>query len=242
MLFLAAKAAGQAFTAADAALQPLLDVSAAANARTHRRDARRGPASRPRSRPRRSGWWSARRRAPRLASLNREAPRIAGSLRTLPIVRLRRLSSWSALRRGARSEVRPLLRLRRRGSLPGPPSRLLARRPWRTVGVSTVRWCCVLEEVAGPAGVDGGVWCLCPWSPSVRARGYAVVGSALRLSCQSLGSSGSASSASTPNTAWWTLRSGARLTNCSRASIPRANSRIERAIFPPTERFRSRAS
>ena len=41
----------------------------------------------------------------------------------------------------------------------------------------------------------------------------------------SLGSTGSLSSARTPNTHSWTLRSGSRATNLSKASLPKANSR-----------------
>src|SRR5262245_10358542 len=60
--------------------------------------------------------------------------------------------------------------------------------------------------------------------------------------CHSLGSTGSLSSASTPNTHSWTLRRDSSRTNRSSASIPRANSRAasERLRPRPRERSRSR--
>ena len=56
-----------------------------------------------------------------------------------------------------------------------------------------------------------------------------------------LGSTGSDSSASTPNTHSCTRRSGSRATNRSSASRPSANSRNASARLPPSDRFRSRA-
>jgi hypothetical protein len=55
----------------------------------------------------------------------------------------------------------------------------------------------------------------------------------------SLGSTGSLSSASTPNTHSCTRRSGSRRTNRSRASIPSANSRSARDRFVESPRDRS---
>jgi hypothetical protein len=59
-------------------------------------------------------------------------------------------------------------------------------------------------------------------------------------STHSLGSTGSDSSANTPNTHSWTRRSGSRATKRSSASSPRANSRSASARLPPSARFRNR--